>query len=548
MKRHNPDKPFRMGLKAKLIITIIFLLSAMLLTMGIVTNRMVSDILEEQISKRALSVAKSVALMPQIRDAFAHHDPASIIQPIVEPMRLATGAEFIVIGNTETVRYSHPVPERIGQKMVGGDNDQALIDGEFYASKAIGTLGPSLRGKGPILSDTGEIIGIVSVGFLIDDIETIIGKYEKELWLLVVFFIGIGALGATIISNNFKKLILGLEPEEITRMFLQKEAILQSIYEGIIAINQDARITMINNKAQRLVFDERKKMEDYIGKHILEVFPMSRMVDVLKTGKSHYNQEAIIGHNVCIVNRVPIFHKDQVIGVVATFRDKSEIDRLTQELHRIKLYSEALRAQTHEFSNKLHTISGLIQLDKSKEAIDLINKEQAIQQGWIDMLTHKIQEPMISAILLGKLNRANELGVKLEIDPDSNLSYAASDAEREALITILGNLLENSLEAALENKEIQPPLVKVAITDIGNDFIIDIEDSGKGIHPKIFKKLFDDGFSTKDGKHRGIGLALVQQATKELNGSITLEQGELGGACITVFIPKSKKGVKSLGK
>ncbi len=528
-------KPFRLGLKLKLIIVICFLLSALVLIIGISINRMVADILEDQIGKRALSVARSVSLIPEIRAAFDEDNPSEIIQPLVEPMRVATGAEFIVIGNTETVRYSHPVSERIGKTMVGDDNDPALEDGIFYTSRAVGTLGPSLRGKGPIFSDDGEIIGIVSVGFLIDDIETIIGRYEQEIWFLVLLFIGIGTLGATLIGSHFKKMILGLEPEEITHLFIQKEAILQSIHEGVIAINQDGNITMINNSAQKILGGDT---EQYINKPIKEVLPNTKMIEVLESGQSQFDQETTIGQKFIIANRMPIMFNDQVIGVVASFRDKTEIDRLTEELHRIKIYTEALRAQTHEFSNKLYTISGLLQLGQFDEAVKLINKEQKVQQEWIRYIIREIKDPMISAILLGKFNRASELGVKITIDQESSLSYIGTDEERETLITVIGNIIENSIEASLENNDHKPE-VNISIVDLGNDIIIDVSDSGNGIPVDDTDKIFENGFSTKAANHRGIGLFLAKQALNNLNGAITVEKGELGGACFTIYIPKS---------
>ncbi len=510
-----------------------------MLIVGILINRTVADILEDQIGKRALSVAYSVALMPEIRDAFYSEEPALIIQSIIEPMRVATGAEFIVIGNTDSVRYSHPLQERIGKTMVGGDNDRALNDGEFYVSKAVGSLGPSLRGKGPILSDDGEIIGIVSVGFLIDDIETIIGNYEKELWLFVFMFIAAGSFGAMMIGNHFKRLILNLEPEEISHLFIQKEAILQSIHEGVIAINHEGKIIMINSSAQKLLGDDSR---EHIGKPIKEVFPNTRMLEVLESGQSHFDQETIMGGKTIIANRMPILFENQAIGVVASFRDKSELDHLSAELQRVKLYSEALRAQTHEFSNKLHTISGYLQLNKVEEVIKLINTEQEIQQEWIHFLIREIDDPAISAILLGKFNRASELRVKMTIDPDSSLKYITNDEEREALITVLGNIIENSIEAALENKE-RNPEVKISITDLANDIIIDVEDSGLGIPAAINDKIFEDGFSTKSSNHRGVGLALVMHAVIVLNGEIIIEESDLGGACMTVYIPKKTSEV-----
>ena len=185
---------FHLSIKWKMVLIICSLVISMLLLMGLFINKVYSDTLEDQLGKRALYVAKTVALIPAIRDAFAADDPAAIIQPIVEPIRQATDAEFIVLEDTESIRYSHPLEERLGKKMVGGDNDLALIHGQAYVSKAVGSLGPSLQGKVPILSEDGEIIGIVSVGFLMEDIDSIITNHSQEIWAAVIFFMCLGGV------------------------------------------------------------------------------------------------------------------------------------------------------------------------------------------------------------------------------------------------------------------------------------------------------------------------------------------------------------------
>ena len=285
-------------------------------------------------------------------------------------------------------------------------------------------------------------------------------------------------MGAVTIATHFKHLILGLEPEEIAQLLVEKEAILQSIHEGIIAIKKDGRIKLINSAAKELI-DPPETAPDIVGQHVADVIPNTKLLDVLETGKRQFNHEMVLGRHVVIVNRVPIFFENQVVGVVASFRNKSEIDHLTQELTKIKQYAEALRAQTHEFANKLYTISGLLQLNQISEAIQFINKENKLQQDWIQFLIHHVSDPLISAVLLGSLNKANELGIEMEIDPESSLSYMFKEEEKEHLITIIGNLIQNSLEAALQNKAVKPRL-RVFLTDLGSEIIFEVEDSGSG--------------------------------------------------------------------
>ncbi|SDI55236.1 ATP-binding protein [Natribacillus halophilus] len=536
--KKNLAKPkVTINLKVKMILLICALILGMFAIVGLFVHYFFTDSLEDQMGERVLNVAQSVANIPELREAFAEEDPASTIQPIVEPIREDTGAEFIVVGNTDEIRYAHPLPDRIGERMVGDDNDRALIDGESYVSQAVGSLGPSMRGKVPVFSDDGEIIGVVSVGFMVDDIQGIIANYTQELWYVLLLTVTVGILGAVMIAHHIKKSLFDLEPEEISHLFLQKESILQSTHEGIIAVNQNGLITLMNQTAKRLFLANKKETESYVGKHIRDVLPDTRMPEVLESGESQYDQEMLIGNHNVYVNRVPIFYENKIIGVVSSFRDKTEIERLTQELRRIKQYTEALRAQTHEFSNKLYTISGLLQLDQKEEAIELIQQESHTQQEWIQFLIRKVPDPMISAVLLGKLNQANELGIDMTIHPESKLTYHLSKKNKDTLSTVLGNLLENALEAVKTEAESKRQ-VSIFFTDLGDDLVFEIEDSGPGIPTELGDQIFNQGFSTKEGSHRGIGLALSKQMISEIGGTVLLEDGELGGACFVVTIPK----------
>ncbi|QQK80854.1 sensor histidine kinase [Salicibibacter cibi] len=538
IKKHLTKPKIAINLKVKMILLICTLIIGMFAIVGLFIHYFFTNSLEDQMGERVINVAQSVANIPELQEAFAEEDPASTIQPIVEPIREDTGAEFIVIGNTNEIRYSHPVPDRIGERMVGEDNDRALIDGEAYVSQSVGSLGTSMRGKVPVFSDDGEIIGVVSVGFLVDDIQGIIGNYTEGLWYVLLATVTVGILGAVAIAHHIKKSLFDLEPEEIAHLFLQKESILQSTHEGIIAVNQKGLITLMNQTAQRLFLSNKKQTESYVGKHIREVLPDTRMPEVLDSGESQYDREMLIGNHSVYVNRVPIFYENKLIGAVSSFRDKTEIERLTKELRRVKQYTEALRAQTHEFSNKLYTISGLLQLDQKEEAIELIQKESHTQQEWLQFLIQKVPDPMISAVLLGKRNQANELGIDMTFHPESKLTYRLSKKEKDVLLTVLGNLLENALEAVKKEPESKRH-VSIFFTDLGNDLVFEVEDSGSGIPPELGNQIFNQGFSTKEGSHRGIGLALSKQMISEIGGTVLLEDGELGGACFVVTVPKN---------
>ncbi|ARK28681.1 Sensor histidine kinase DcuS [Halalkalibacter krulwichiae] len=535
LKKPNVKLP----LKLKMILLIGLLIIGMFSIMGVFLYYFFSHTLEDQLGERALSVAKSVAHIPELVDAFEHEDPASVIQPIVLPIQEATAAEFIVVGNTNEIRYAHPNPEKIGERMVGEDNAPALTAGQSYVSKALGSLGYSIRGKVPVVSEQGEIIGVVSVGYLIEDVQTVINNYSRELWYALLIMVALGMIGAVFIARYIKGVLFGLEPEEISHLLLQKETILQSTHEGIIAVNQDGLITLINTAAQKLLFKKEFPKKDVIGRAIQEVLPSSSLPEVLKTGKSQFDREVELNDTDTIfVNRVPIFYKNNLIGAVSTFRNKTEIDRLTKELTQVREYADALRAQTHEFSNKLYTILGLIQLEKKEEAVSFIQRENHIQLDWIDFLMEKVPDPMLNAILLGKLNQAMEQRVEMIIDPSSQLTSSLTERKRDILVTVLGNLLQNAIDATKLNDDKNNRLINIFFTDLGEEIIFEIEDSGPGVPEELTDQIFTLGFTTKAGSNRGIGLALTKQALNKIGGNVYLEEGELGGACFVITIPK----------
>ncbi|MFY0544255.1 ATP-binding protein [Brevibacillus sp. H7] len=532
------SRNWRFTLQTRMILLTIFVIVSIIGALGTVFTSIISASIEEQVGKRALSVAKIVANMPQVRGAFSTSDPSAIIQPIAENVRLQTEAEYVVVGNRHGIRYSHPVPERIGKEMVGGDNDQALIHGRSYVSTAVGSLGPALRGKVPIKNDAGEVIGIVSVGFLLEDLEEAIASYREKVLGIIALSVLFGILGAVWLSRRFKRAILGLEPEEIAALFMERNAVIESVREGIIAINRDGEVTMVNKAATKIL--DLPKEKDVHRRPVQELLPTTKMLEVLETGEQQLDREAIFAGKEIIVSRVPIKMGNKVIGVVSSFRPKSEIDQLTAELSQVKRYADVLRAQTHEFHNLLYTISGLLQLGSVQEAIELITSETSSQQELVLYLAKHVSDPMISALLLGMHNRAKELKIQFHINRDSRLRELPEMINRQQIVLLLGNLIQNAFEAVCDPRA-DSKTVECYISDAGQEILFEVEDSGTGVGDGIREHIFEYGFSTKPGEKRGIGLAKAKGIVEELGGYIVVGRSELGGALFTISLPKQRR-------
>ncbi|EPJ48012.1 MAG: two-component sensor histidine kinase [Osedax symbiont Rs2] len=488
--------------------------------------------LEEQIGQRALQMAKGVAAQPEVRIGVQQLNSRNL-QRLAERTRENSDARFIVIGTKEGIRLSHPVPERIGQVMKGGDNIRALTYGESYVSKAVGTLGPSIRGKTPIFDERGEIIGIVSVGYMLDNVSDIIQSYQTSIVIAMLVGIVLSVLAALRITNYFKRAIFGLEPEQIAQLFQEYTATLESVREGIIAVNPQGLIITFNPEAVRLFgLTEGDSLK---GKHLNDILPNSTMLDLLTSKESQFDREIYRNNNVLIANRIPIFDGDTPVGVVSSFRLKDELDLISQKLTKAEQYSQTLRSQTHEYANKLNTIAGLIELGANQQALELISSETQAQQALIHLLMNAVDNPVLSGCIIGKFNRAREMGLNLIIDEESNMGVLPSHIKPEQIITVLGNLLDNAYDASLKT---QQNCVYLSMTDIGKDIIMEVEDRGPGIPVAVEQQIFDQGYSSKEEGGHGWGLFLAKQIVNLLQGSIQLSQPEAGGTRITVYLPK----------
>lgn len=526
----------KVRLQTRLILWMTALLTSVVGMMGFLFYGILVDAVEEQIGKRALSLAKTVAADPELREAFSREEPWRHIQPIAERARINSGAEFVVVGNEHGVRYSHPVPERIGKEMVGGDNGPVLLEGKSFVSRAVGSLGPSLRGKTPVLDDEGRVIGIVSVGFMIEDIEKITWGYLKRMMMFLFPALGLGVAGAVLLARKIKRDTLGLEPDEISALYKERNAVLQAVREGIIVMDREERVRLINQAACDML---SLPSDEVRGRPIREILPQTRMPEVLRTGETHLNRVMTIRGKELLVNRYPIRDKGgKVTGVVASFRLRSEMDELNRQLSQVSRYAEVLRAQTHEFKNILYTISGLIQLGSHREALDLIHRETEVGRDLIRLVVKRIPDPWLGGILLGFYSRARELKVEFVIDPDSRLMRLPDHLPRQYLVSILGNLITNAFEA-VENRPEGKRKVKLYLGDTGGEILWEVEDSGPGVPAGLIPRIFEKGFSTKPGDNRGFGLAKAKELAEEMGGYLAIERGELGGALFSVSLPKN---------
>ncbi|EHH2417475.1 ATP-binding protein [Vibrio parahaemolyticus] len=499
---------------------------------------------EHEMGEKALGVARFLAESEIVIEMVEAQQP----EPYQESFRALTkaiGAAFIVIGDNQGVRLIHPVDERIGKPMKGGDNQRALVEGQSYVSTARGSLGYSVRGKAAIFDAQDNIIGVVSVGYLLDRLQDRIEPFLAFLILMVVVVVVANAVVSNYASRKFQRAILGFEPEEIGRLYGELEVTMSTIKEGVLSIDAQGVLRSINRSACQILGIDRDKA---LNKPLTDTLRDSDLYTVLETGQEDHDIEIFLNHKRLIANRSPIFVEGKIVGAVSSFRLRDEINELTEQLSQTKEYADLLRSQTHEHRNKLNTISGLVQMSELEAVQKLIGQETAHYQAMIEFLRDTIKDPLIAGMLLGKTERARELGLQLVVEEGSRLEPLSEWLNSEDLVTILGNLIDNAFDATLSvirnesNVASERRNIEVSVSDYGNEVILEVSDHGCGLPESIEPQtLLKKGISTKSRQNRGVGLHLVNQLATRYHGHVEMLPNTEHGTRITVYLPKEEQ-------
>jgi two-component system CitB family sensor kinase len=484
--------------------------------------------LDQQYEQRALGIADTVAQMPEIRDALLHQDPGGVIQARAEQITHNSQARYVVVTDWTGLRYSHPNPQLIGKRL---EEPVVVLDRHDHIGIDNGSLGRSANGRAPILGPDGTVIGQVSVGILETEVAS---RLHHELALIAAYSalaLSLGVVASWLLARKIKRATFGLELSEITSLLQEREAMLHGIREGVIGFDSKGRVSVINAEAQRLLHVG----PGLIGKHIEQVVPAGRLRDLLTGQIEGPDQVALTDEYLVVVNRMPVTLSGRNAGSVVTLRDRSEMEALLRELRSINGLTAALRAQEHQYANRLHVMSGLLELGEPEEAANYLAEISRETLAAAEDLRSRIAPPMVAALLLAKKTIAAEQGVVLTVTDDSHLDQPAVDAE--ALVTIIGNLVDNAIEALAGHAA--PRDITVRLDD-ADGVRITVLDTGSGVPTADVDTVFLDGYSTKvarDGLRRGLGLALVQRIVRRAGGSITVVPGPGGRFDVRLPVP-----------
>jgi len=525
------SKPIR--LHYKIVILALLLVMISLFISGLQVQSTIIKPLREQTEENAMFTAKLLASIPEIRYNLGKEQGSVVIQALAEVYREQTGVLAITVIDMEGVRYSHPLLEYVNKPFRGEGLEEAL-KGKSFVSGFKGPLGYQVRAFAPVIRGTTQI-GTVAVSILANDISKLQAILSRRLFIALVMGLILGGIGAIFLAGNIKRSIAGLEPHEIVRLFKEREGILESVREGIIAIDDNGSINLVNQSA-RNILDLHSGIK---GKFIRDILPNMKLMEVLETGKAVFDLEQNILNKRILTNQVPIELNGKNIGAIASFRDMTEVTAMAEELTGVRRYVEALRVYNHEFMNKLHTISGLIHMGRSSKALECISESTETWQNTMTFITKRIKNPSVGGLLLGKIGRCRELGITLEIDEASYLELSGN-IESNSLVVIIGNLLENAIHSVINSGKKQK-LIRFSIFEHPGMILIRVYDEGNGVDPENIEKIFEKGFTTKSGSG-GYGLYKVKEIVSLYEGEIEVNTEEDVYVEFLVTLPSDMTG------
>ncbi|MFJ0493756.1 sensor histidine kinase [Citrobacter werkmanii] len=509
-------RPMKLGTTVILMVSAV--LFSVLLVVHLIYFSQISNMTRDALADKALAVARTLANSPEIRQGLMKKPEESGIQAVAQAVNKSNDFLFIVVTDMQSIRYSHPEAQRIGQPFKGDDILLALQGKENVAINR-GFLAKALRVFTPIYDEHHRQIGVVAIGLELSRVTEQINNSRGSIFWSILFGVLVGLLGTWVFVKVLKRILFGLEPYEISNLFEQRQAMLHSIKEGVIAVDECGEVTLINQAAQELL-DYHKSQDDAQLSTLSHAW--SQVVDfsqVLRDGTPRRDEEITVKDRLLLINTVPVLSNGKIIGAISTFRDKTEVRKLMQRLDGMVNYADALRERSHEFMNKLHVILGLLHLKSYKQLENYILKTANNYQEEIGSLLGKIKSPVIAGFLLSKINRTSDLGHSLVISNESQLPENSNEDQVAVLITVLGNLIENALEALGQEPGGE---ISVSLHYRHGWLHCEVNDDGPGIVPEHIEHIFEKGVSSK-GTERGVGLALVKQQVESVGGNISVE-------------------------
>lgn len=531
--------------------------------------------LQADAAEKSTALAVSIARNPFVVEQAATADPSARLEPYALDLMRRTHTDFITIMAPDRTRWTHPDRTEIGRPFRG--TIAPALDGQTFTETFAGTLGPSVRAVTPITDQDGKVVGLVAAGVTVANISTALVPRLGSVVVLALAVVAVSALFSWLLSRYLGRVTAGRGPEELARVFASYEGVLHSVHEGLVVIDRSGAVVLHNDRAAELLhLPPPAERQEPIPLAALDVPDGLRTL--LASGDRAVDETHVTADRVLVLNQELAFPRGSAkpIGTVATIRDQTELLHLSGELAATRTLTGALRSQTHEFANRLHTVVALLELGRVDEAIRFASDEidrhridrHRIDRHRIDrhqVDPHQVDRPdvdrngaeapdpdgdaaddgplvvtpeVLAAVLHAKRAQAHERGVVLVADTGG--LHAPVDAPASDVITVLGNLVDNAVDAVAERTG-GPGGPRVAVTvttqDDGRTRIV-VADNGPGI-PDV-AAASERGWSTKPSgpEGRGLGLDLVRSALADLGGTMTVDTGPTGSTFVVDLEPR----------
>lgn len=530
-----------------LLLQVVIIIVSLAAGFGIVLHNVDNDTRVEY-GHRAQAIAETVASDTDVRAGAAEQSsarraghPATAAELAVSPLQRQaieiterTGVLFVVIADDAGYRIAHPDPSQLGKPL--STDPSTALSGEVELTQQRGTLGDSVRAKAPVLGPDGTVVGLVSVGISTD---TVAHAARRTLLLLVglaALALAVGIVGSGLLARRWRHLTLGLEPEEMAELIREQDAVLHSGSEGVIAIDAKGIARVINARARELLDVTAEPGTP------LEDLGLSERVAAVVATPTVTPVAAAVNERVVLVASRRVHRGGTDLGTVLTAVDRTDVEALTRELDSVQAMSAALRAQRHESANRIHVVTGLLRDDRTDEALAYL-EEVAGRAGILSVSgLDRLDEPHLKAFVAAKASRARERGVVLRIGPDTALVGVL--AFPVDTTTLVGNLLDNAIDAAAEGAE--PREVELDVLRDGDDLAIVVADTGPGF---AVDDPFAEGATTRSDPTvpggRGLGLAIARQVARGHGGEVTVvSRGGRGAHEPTTVMATLPEGVR----
>ncbi|MGY2743067.1 two-component system CitB family sensor kinase [Arthrobacter sp. UYCu723] len=473
--------------------------------------------------RRALSAAEALGNNPTVRALLpsAESRGGSALPAVAESVRTVSGSSQVALAWPNGTVVASSDPSLLGRGLELGSS--RVMEGRAWTGVVGGTATAMLSAHVPVLDDTGAMIGIAAISRNYPSTWERLGDAVPNLLTYLGVASVLGVAGSLLLARRVKRQTLGMEPTEITGLVENREAMLHGLKEGVVALDPNERITVVNESARQLL----GLAPDCVGKSLNALAVEPALRDVLTRDQPGPDRLVLVGERLVVLNRMPMLSHGRTIGSVTTLRDRTELASLERELGATRTATDTLRAQAHEFANQLHTISGLIQIGEYDAVVQFVNGTTLDRTRLSDDVTSRIEDPALAALLIAKSSLAAERGVTLQLSPDSRLERVDDELSRD-LTTVVGNLVDNALDAVTGTAD---AAVQVFIDGRDQKLSIVVRDSGPGVPPEVLEEVFRQGFTTKQPTSeggRGYGLALSRVVCQRRGGQLTVHND--GGA------------------